>query len=302
LASTGPLSVSVWDRRSGRLAFRVPWGKASTSLEQILVRTDRVPLCVAFSPDSLRLAAGGSSGPAAGEVQIWDTATARRVDILSGHAGPVVSLAFDSAGRLVSGSHDKTARVWEETTGKEVHRFEGHGNRVNAAASHPIDARIASGGREGTVQIWDGATGKAIRKLTGHSGAITGLAFSRDGRRLVSSSAPRDPKQNGEVIVWDATTWKRLFTFLRHSHGILDVAFSPCSRLVASGGDDRVVRVWEAVTGRELFVLRGHHHTVWRVAFSPDGRHVASSSEDRTVRVWDVTERGNKPGGGKEPE
>jgi WD40 repeat protein len=66
------------------------------------------------------------------------------------------------------------------------------------------------------------------------------------------------------------------------------VAFSPDGRLIASAGDDRVVRVWDSATGRERLRLRGHHDSITRLAFSPDGRFVASCGSDRTVRVWDV--------------
>ncbi len=85
----------------------------------------------------------------------------------------------------------------------------------------------------------------------------------------------------------------RLYTFLRgHTAPVYALAFSPDGRLLASGGDDRVIRLWDARTWEPVATLKnGHTGTVWSLAFSPDGSLLASGSTDRTVRLWNVAAR-----------
>ena len=71
--------------------------------------------------------------------------------------------------------------------------------------------------------------------------------------------------------------------------GVQDIAFSPDGRLLASAGEDHLVRIRDVATGREIQALTGHRNIVLRLAFHPDGRRIASCGADGTVRICDVT-------------
>jgi WD40 repeat protein len=119
---------------------------------------------------------------------------------------------------------------------------------------------------------------------------VSAVAFSRDGRRLVSAGFDR------QMVAWDVTTGRRLQTFGPCDGLVLGVAISPDGSRLASAGEDKTVHVWEAATGREVLDLHGHTELSQGVAFSPDGQRLASSGEDGTIRVWDAT-----PCGGTKP-
>ncbi|KAN0075156.1 hypothetical protein V8E54_007767 [Elaphomyces granulatus] len=119
--------------------------------------------------------------------------------------------------------------------------------------------------------------------LTGHSRQVNSVAFSPDGKRVVSGS------YDSTVRVWDIATGQADQTLTGHSRAVTSVAFSPDGKKVASGSSDQTVRVWDITTGQADQTLTGHSGTVNSVAFSPDGKKVASGSRDSTVRVWDIT-------------
>ncbi|KAG9075225.1 hypothetical protein FRC06_010215, partial [Ceratobasidium sp. 370] len=133
-------------------------------------------------------------------------------------------------------------------------------------------------------RIWDAQTCAALLDpLRGHSDPVRSVAFSSDGRRIISGF------DDETVRIWDAQTGAALLDPLRgHSGSVTSVAFSSDGRRIVSGSYDKTVRIWDAQTGAALLgPLRGHSGLVASVAFSPDGRRVVSGSTDRTVRIWD---------------
>ncbi|MCV2441286.1 WD40 repeat domain-containing protein [Paucibacter sp. DJ2R-2] len=144
-----------------------------------------------------------------------------------------------------------------------------------------------------------------IATLEGHRGAVQSLAFSADGRTMVSGSA------DGYLRLWDAKSgrpvggqigerkhyrWAMPWMFTskgrRHWSGESPsnaVAFSPDARSVASGSSDWTLRIWDVQTGQPIGEpMRGHEGEVRSVAFSPDGRLVVSGSDDKTLQLWDA--------------
>src|SRR5262249_24351381 len=114
---------------------------------------------VAFSPDGKSaLLCGGRRvcliGPAGGPVE-------RR---LGGHKGTVVSAAFSPDGKqIVSGSDDRTLRLWDRASGKEIRAFTGHEGFVKSVACSPDGKQVLSGATDDTVRLWDAATGKELK-------------------------------------------------------------------------------------------------------------------------------------------
>lgn len=133
-----------------------------------------------------------------------------------------------------------------------------------------------------------------IRHLS-HPDGIAGIAFSRDGRLVVSGGGGEFFVQGKEkpgfdfaIRLWDVSTGRELRRFEGHRDEVYAVAFSSDGRRALSGSDDSTVRLWEVDTGKQVLRLEKHQDGVLSVAMSPDNRRALSSSRDTTLRLWDL--------------
>ena len=198
---------------------------------------------------------------------------------LTGHARPITSVAFSPDGtKIVTGSWDKTAKVWNAKTGECLHTLTG-----TSVAFSPDGTKIVTGSFDNKAKVWDTQTGECRQTLNGHTDWINSVAFSPDGKYLVTGS---DDKT---IRIWDVKTGKCLHTLNDHTGWINRVAFSPDGKYLASGSNDKTIRIWDVKTGTCLHTLNGHTKEIHSVAFSPDGQYlVASASTNKTIKIWDM--------------
>jgi WD40 repeat protein len=243
---------------------------------------------------------------------------------LMGHGSQINSIAFSPDGKqLVSGSFDKTIKLWNTANGKERLTIKGHSGMVYSVAFSPDGKRLASGSDDKTTVIWDAAAGTKLFWGKAYRAPISTVAFSPDGKRLAvggwsdyvelwdlkshkTLQTFRGRAGAGSVVfspdgkrlaaactdhvlrVWDIAAAHKPLTLKGHAHNVSDVAFSPDGKRLASACLDKTARIWDAATGKELFILKGHSHQVTSVAFSPDGKYLASGSWDNTIKLWDT--------------
>ena len=209
---------------------------------------------------------------------------------LEGHTGEVTAVAVTSDGRrTVSGSVDKTLRIWDLETGY-TSVLEGHTGAVRAVAVTPDGRRAVSGGDDWTFRIWDLETGHS-RVLQGHRGLVYAVAVTPDGRRAVSGShsinTPMGPS-GSDLCVWDLETGHPR-VLEGHTGGVNAIAVMPDGRCAVSIGcyPDNTLRVWDLETGH-FRVLQEPSSDVNAVAVTPDSQLAVSGSSDRTLRIWNL--------------
>ena len=183
-------TVRVWDAADGREIRRFEGFK--DSVDVLSVSPDGKYFLAEDSPDFLLL----------------DLATGETVQRYSGHGPGVETVAFSPDGRFIlSGSFDRTMKLWETSTGRLIRTFTGHTDSVEAVAFSP-DGRLAlSGGWDTTLRLWDISTGETIRVFSGHTGWVESAGFTPDGRRIFSGSA------DGTNRLWEVDTGRELARF-----------------------------------------------------------------------------------------
>ncbi len=202
---------------------------------------------------------------------------------LTGHSNWVWSVAFSPDGKtLASGSRDKTIKLWELGTGKQIRTLWGHSNWVWSVAFSPDGKTLFSGSGDKTLKIWQIPSGKIIRTLTGHSGPIYSIAVSPDGQIIASGSGDKTLK------IWQIDSNEAIYTLTRHLFWIRCIAISPDGQILASGGLDNNIHLWHISTGKWSRTFMGHSNWVRFIAFSPNGKILASASYDKTIKVWDL--------------
>ncbi len=180
---------------------------------------------------------------------------------------------------LVSGAYDKTARLWNAATGKELRRFTIKEGALQAVSLAP-DGKTLATIDEQAVRLWDAAGGKELRKLAGQAG-YGRPTFSRDSKTLAIGAG------DGIVRVWETASGRKLVEFRAHPENVHSLSFSGDGKTLVTGYADSPIHVWDVATGRQKLVLDGHQERLLVAAWAPDGRRVATAGWDRTVRVWD---------------
>jgi WD40 repeat protein len=265
-------TVQLWDAVPGNLKRAIQTGPRDWTAS------------VAFSDDSKFLAVGFWNGT------IWVSELATPMDVEKrrplGHTNQVTAVAFSGNGLLVvSGSKDRTARVWSATTGVELSIMSGHTKPVTSVAFSGDGKLVVSGSDDCTARVWEAATGKELHTFTGHKRRVGSVAFSGDDKLVVSGSYDHTAR------VWDAVTGTHLYTMRGHTAWVTSVAFSSASIFIVSGSADKTIRIWDAATGTHLRTVTGHTSWGSSVAFSDDGDFIFSRprSGNGMIRVWEAS-------------
>lgn len=271
LDSTSGLGVTLGER--GGRVFSLSDGSERALLEGEEMQS------AAFSADGALIVTGGVGG----RVELWESATGRRLGIVGSHADRVIGLAWSPDGaRVASASGDGTAAVWDVSGGtKPVCVVRAHRNKVWCVAFSPDGKFLATGGTDATVALTEVETGRTARVLQGAGHTVTGLTFDTSGTRLVSCT------REGTIRWWEYPAPERE-PVIRLDSLAMSVALDAEGKRMAIGRGDGRVELWGTSPLAREAVWRTGGGQVWFVGFDATGSTVYAGGLTGMIRAVDT--------------
>jgi len=259
---------------------------------------------VSFSPDGNFVLSGSTDKT----LKLWNVNTGREIRTFRGHSGSVNSVSFSPDGEYaVSGSNDKSLILWDIDKGERIKVFCGH-NAAILSVAFSFDGRyvVSGSGESGyhypkgrgnakfqtkdtTIRLWEVSSSKQLKAFEGHSREVISVAFSQDGKHILSSGL------DSTVRFWDVESGNQIWSYDPDEYGNrLYCAISPGGRYALVGVTDAYkhfngqghTRLLELSTGKIIREFQEDHAET--LCFSPNGDHFLSANYTNALHLWDV--------------
>jgi dynein assembly factor with WDR repeat domains 1 len=175
--------------------------------------------------------------------------------VLRAHVLPLTNCAFNKSGdRFITGSYDRTCKVFDTDSGNELLNLEGHRNVVYAIAfNNPFGDKIVTASFDRSCKLWDATTGHLYSTYIGHELEIVCIDTNpSDGSSIATGSMDRTAR------IWDTETGVCLHTLKGHGAEIISLQYDSCGKYMITGSFDNTVRLWDVRHGRCIREFVGH--------------------------------------------
>jgi WD40 repeat protein len=294
-----------------------------------------------FSPDGTRILTQHTDCSA----HLWDSSSGRELLELEAHywtslqefegavfrslepEGWLSSAVFSPDGlRVLTVLSDKTARIWDGSSGDDIMVLQGHQSDICAAVFSPDGLKVLTVSSDFSIRIWGTSTGSEQLLLPKHEHRIESAMFSPNGFKVLTVSSDFTARcwdglsdchlldfdgherkvssvefssdgsrvlttatEEKTCLLWDSSSGIEPKSLRGHNKRIVYAVVSPDGSKALTASWDMTARIWVASTGTELATLKGHEHFVYSGIFSPDGSTVLTVSADKTARIWDAS-------------
>ena len=227
------------------------------------------------------------SGGGDSTLYLWERDSSEKYKLteLTGHTDRIWFVTLSDDGRFAaSGSDDKTVRVWDLKSKKEIRCFKKHTRWVQALTFSHDSKLLASSGGDGKIFLWDIADNNSspIAEFLGHDDSVLSLHFSHDNKYLLSGS------RDHTVRIWDVSKKYSDNKLKAHDDRITCVCFSADGMKLLTGSNDNTVRIWDSDTGIPVGQHFQIQNSVSSLQITPDGNSFWVGCDDGSMEVWDI--------------
>lgn len=243
-----------------------------------------VSTLLSFSPDSLLLAVANRNNKDH-FISIYKIDVQREILKLEGHTGNITAVKFSPNGKLLaSTSGDRTAKLWEVNSGRELYSLK-HSDWIDDFAFSPDGSKLAVANMDNKIYLWETSTGNFRGWFTGHTSGVRSISFSSDGLKLVSSS------EDKTIRIWECSKVRNIASSDLDTSTkdlVRCAAFLPDGNTFMTGSLDGNVYLWETLSGSFKQALRKFDEGVHQILLSPDATQIAFSFDKQSPQIWDI--------------
>jgi WD40 repeat protein len=256
------------------------WDVASDAKPFSIHVVTRGPVALDVSPDGKTLATADQKS-----ARLWDVDKRSELRRLP-RASPASVVCFAPDGKTLASAEDSVLRLWDVATGTERRAVAGV---ISRSLAFSPGGKVLASAEGFDIVLRDANTGEVVRRLAGHRETVDTIAFSPDGKTLVSGG------HDHAVRIWDLATGKQKLHGDEPCASAVAAHFTPDGKHVVIGTRDHWVRVWDAQTGTLVRRIGRDDYltTLSRLqaaAVSPDGRLVATAHDgDCALCLWDLS-------------
>ena len=210
-----------------------------------------------------------------------------------GHTSSIHSVTVTPDGKnIISGSWDKTIKIWDIKSSECIRTLYGHTGSVNSIVVTQDGKTIISGSNDETIRLWDIKSGECLNTFKDYS-CVYSLAITPDGKTIISGY------DNGSIKLWDIKSGECIKTLKGYNEEytpltkINSLVVTPDGKTIISGSHDETIRLWDIKSGEctntlKAYRPKGYTSYIYSVSVTPDGKNIISGSNDQSVKTWDI--------------